>query len=83
VSGSVHNFSFGSWHFADESFRACAAHMPAYQWWASWGGTLPELRELAMRVLAQPVGAGAGERNGSTYGFYCGQEEAPAFCRSW
>ena len=33
------------------------------------GGTLPELRELATRVLAQPVGAGAGERNWSTYGF--------------
>ena len=43
--------------------------MPAYQWWASWGGTLPELRELAMRVLAQLVGAVAGERNCSTYGF--------------
>ena len=43
--------------------------MPAYQLWASWGGTLPELRELAMRVLAQLVGAVAGERNCSTYGF--------------
>ena len=33
------------------------------------GGTLPELRKLATRVWAQPVGAGAGERNWSTYGF--------------
>jgi hypothetical protein len=43
--------------------------MPAYKWWASWGATLPELREVAMRALGQPVGAGAGERNWSTYGF--------------
>ena len=43
--------------------------MPAYQWWAAWGGKPPELREIAMRVLAQPVGAGAGERNWSTYSF--------------
>jgi hypothetical protein len=43
--------------------------MPAYKWWASWGATLPELREVAMRALAQPMGAGAGERNWSTYGF--------------
>jgi hypothetical protein len=31
--------------------------------------TLPELRELAMRVLAEPVGADAGERIWSTYIF--------------
>jgi hypothetical protein len=41
--------------------------MPAYR--ASWGRNLPEFCELAMRVLAQPVGAGAGERIWSTYGF--------------
>ena len=55
--------------FTDESVRACAAHMPAYEWWASWGGTLPELREVTMRALAQPVGGVAGERNWSSYGF--------------
>lgn len=74
MPGSVLNFSSGSGHFpADESVRACAAHMPAYRWWENWGGTLPELRELAMRVLAAPVGAGAGERNWSTYGFIVDQ----------
>jgi hypothetical protein len=55
--------------FADENVRACASRMPAYEWWETWGGTLPLLREIAKRVLAQPVGAGAGERNWSTYGF--------------
>jgi hypothetical protein len=27
--------------------------MPAYKWWASWGGTFPELREFAMHWLSQ------------------------------
>jgi hypothetical protein len=43
--------------------------LPAYQWSANWGGTHPKLREIAMRDLAQPVGAGAEERNWSTYIF--------------
>ena len=43
--------------------------MPAYQWWANWGGIIAELRELAVpvrelfwlspQVQIQPVGAGA------------------------
>jgi hypothetical protein len=52
--------------------------MPAYKWWTSWGGTLPELCELAIRVLAQPVVAGDGERSREELVhllFYCGQEE--------
>jgi hypothetical protein len=62
-------FRSGQGIFADESVRACAARMPAYKWWASWEDTLLEIRAVAMRALAQPVGAGAGERNWSTYGF--------------
>ena len=38
-------------------------------WSANCGGTHPKLREIAMRDLAQPVGAGAEERNWSTYIF--------------
>jgi hypothetical protein len=41
-------FCSGQGIFANESVRACAAHMPAYKWWASRGGTLPELREVAL-----------------------------------
>lgn len=55
--------------FARETVRAAAAHMPAHLWWNTWGGTVEELKEIAVRVLAQPVGAGAGERNWSTYSF--------------
>ena len=55
---STTNISFvGQGLFADESVRACAAHMTACKWWASWGGTFPELREVAVRALAQAVGA--------------------------
>ena len=44
--------------------------MPAYKLWASWGGTLSRnFVSLPCVFLAQPVGAGAGERHWSTYGF--------------
>ena len=41
----------------------------SWKWWQQWKGPFPELAKVAMRVFSQVTGAGAGERNWSTYVF--------------
>jgi hypothetical protein len=57
----------GMW--GNEKIFRSAKNMPAWTWWQQWKGRVPELAKVAMRVLSQVSGAGAGERNWSTYGF--------------
>lgn len=45
-----------------------ARNIPPSQWWAMYGGHKPELRDVAVSVLKQPVSACAAERNWSVYG---------------
>ncbi|PIA61971.1 hypothetical protein AQUCO_00200158v1 [Aquilegia coerulea] len=41
--------------------------MPA-DWWANFGGDTPQLRSIAVRILAQTVSSSGCERNWSTFG---------------
>ena len=41
---------------------AQAAKMSAYDWWFVYGGACPELRIVALRVLAQPCSSSSSER---------------------
>lgn len=40
-----------------------------WEWWNMYGGSVPELQKVAMRVLAQVASAGAAERNWSDFDF--------------
>jgi hypothetical protein len=39
-----------------------AAKISAYDWWFTYGSTLPNLRQVALRVLAQPCSSSSAER---------------------
>lgn len=45
------------------------AHLKPKQWWSMHGGSAPELRALALKLLGQPSSSYCCERNWSTYGF--------------
>ena len=55
--------------FGDPIVVGMAEDMPSYQWWESCGDEYPELKKVAVRVLAMISGAGACERNWSAYDF--------------
>jgi hypothetical protein len=55
--------------FGAPAAKLNARQMPAWQWWQQYGVRTPELRKVAIRVLAQVVAATASERNWSTMGF--------------
>jgi hAT family C-terminal dimerisation region len=42
--------------------RAVAASMKPWEWWETYGGDMPELREVAMHVLSKCTSASASER---------------------
>lgn len=48
---------------------AAQKDMVAWEWWDQYGYFWPELRYVAMRILAQPSSASSCERNWSTYDF--------------
>jgi hypothetical protein len=48
--------------FGRQSCMANASKQVACEWWSVYGTAVPELQEVAMRVLGQPAGAGAAER---------------------
>ena len=53
--------------FANTRIWEMAKGQSSWKWWQQWKGQFPELAKMAMRVLSQVTGAGAGERNWSTY----------------
>jgi len=55
--------------FARKMAIAAAKEMPAYKWWMSFGAHVPELQQVAIRVLAQVTSASHCERNWSTFDF--------------
>ena len=48
--------------FNRESAITAAKNESAYDWWYLYGSLTPELRRVALRVCAQPCGAGSSER---------------------
>jgi hypothetical protein len=55
--------------FGSDEAMADAATSPGHQWWDMYGVGHPELRKLAIRILAQPSSACACERAWSNYDF--------------
>ena len=48
---------------------AAANEMSAHSWWMTFGAHVPELQQVAIRVLAQVTSASSCERNWSTFEF--------------
>jgi hypothetical protein len=62
-----------------------AADMPAWKWWAVYGKRAPELRRVAMRVLACTAVSSSCERNWSTFEFIHSRKRnklTPARCNN-
>lgn len=57
--------------FGNAMARGAAAdtETPAYEWWALYGSSAPQLKHLAMKVLSQPASASASEQSWSEYDF--------------
>jgi hypothetical protein len=55
--------------FAMEAAQIDAVTMDAIDWWSSYGSETPELAEVAIRVLSQPISSSSAERNWSTYSY--------------
>ncbi|KAL2901120.1 SCAN domain-containing protein 3 [Bienertia sinuspersici] len=43
--------------------------MPPISWWSTYGAETPELAEVAIKVLSQPISSSSAERVWSTYSF--------------
>ena len=43
--------------------------MDAIDWWSNYGSETPELQEVAIKVLSQPISSSSAERNWSTYSY--------------
>nr|KAJ0217538.1 hypothetical protein LSAT_V11C300126940 [Lactuca sativa] len=46
-----------------------AVTMDAIDWWSSYGSETPDLANVAIRVLSQPISSSSAERNWSTYSY--------------
>ena len=55
--------------FARPLVKKSAQSMPAHKWWAQFGGGVPELQNVAVKVLSQTTASSFAERNWSTYDF--------------
>jgi hypothetical protein len=55
--------------FAMAPVQADAATMNAIDWCFNYGSTIPNLSEVAKKVLSQPISSSSAERNWSTYSF--------------
>lgn len=67
-------FRSGHGMFGMEIAKAAASSMPAYQWWQSFGAGVPELQQLAVRVLSQAASSSEAERNWSLFAFMQGKK---------
>jgi hypothetical protein len=56
-------------HFARPAAKNDAGDLPGHQWWEVHGNAHPQLQEVAIKVLSQPVSACSCERNWSDYDF--------------
>ncbi|XP_062011882.1 uncharacterized protein LOC133728490 [Rosa rugosa] len=55
--------------FATQAVQTDAVTMDAIDWWSTYGSQVPQLAEVAQKVLAQPVSSSSAERNWSTYSY--------------
>lgn len=55
--------------FGTLASRIDAATMSHISWWSTYGAETPELTEIAMKVLSQPISSSSAERIWSTYSY--------------
>lgn len=55
--------------FALPAVQTDAAAMDAIDWWSTYGSETPDLAEVALKVLSQPISSSSAERNWSTYSY--------------
>ena len=55
--------------FTHELAMQRAKNCPSHTWWQQYGGALPHLQKMAVRILAQVTSACSCERNWSTFEF--------------
>lgn len=69
ASLQLSRFRLQEGRFGTQVARRNATRMPAWKWWMQYGSDVPELQELALKVLSQCSSACSCERNWSSYGF--------------
>lgn len=74
IANQLTQFRSGHGIFGREIAKSAAKTMPAYQWWQSFGASLPELQQLAVRVLSQTASSSEAERNWSLFAFMQGKK---------
>ena len=74
IVSQLSQFRSGHGMFGREIAKAAASSMPAYQWWQSFGASVPELQQLAVRVLSQTASSSEAERNWSLFAFMQGKK---------
>nr|XP_043631554.1 uncharacterized protein LOC122603007 [Erigeron canadensis] len=53
--------------YAKKTTQADAMTMDPIDWWSTYGSATPQLAEVAIKVLSQPISSSSAERNWSTY----------------
>ena len=74
IASQLSQFRSGHGIFGTETAKASARSLPAYQWWQNFGASVPELQNLAVRVLCQTDSSSEAERNWSLFGFIQGKK---------
>ena len=74
IASQLAQFRSGHGMFGREVAKAAASSMPAYQWWQNFGASVPELQQLAVRVLSQTASSSEAERNWSLFAFMQGKK---------
>lgn len=74
IASQLSQFRSGHGIFGTETAKASARSLPAYQWWQNFGASVPELQNLAVRVLSQTTSSSEAERNLSLFGFIQGEK---------
>lgn len=55
--------------FGSPTARTDAVTMNPISWWSTYGSETPELAEIALKVLSQPISSSSAERVWSTYSY--------------
>jgi Protein of unknown function (DUF 659)/hAT family C-terminal dimerisation region len=69
IYGQLANYRNKDGVFGRQDVIKTVTTLPGWQWWQTWGGQVPELQRLAIRILSQVTSASSCERNWSAHDF--------------
>lgn len=69
VSQQLNTYRTGKGTFSRKWVLDSASKIPAYEWWSMYGGSVPELQQVACLILSQPASASIIERINSEFAF--------------